>query len=190
MGTEAEVLDSLTGVLGATEEQSVGTGRGAQGKLVQSQGLTTGLLDAGTGGSGETQSSDRQLGDVQETVVVSDGTDDNDGLALLGLGDVGSNARERDGGTVDARHKETAENSLVELGLRTACNTKENRSVFRFFLNILISKQFASTADFDFDFFFFFGRFAFLHSLKGTGISYGQGSGRASQAPASKRSRS
>jgi len=163
--TEAEVLDSLTGVLGTTEEQSVGTGRGAQSKLVQSQGLTTGLLDAGTGGSGETQSSDRQLGDVQETVVVSDGTDDNDGLALLGLGDVGSDARERDGGTVDARHKETAENSLVELGLRTACRSKRTgQSSYSDFLN---SEQFASNADFDFE---FSGRFAFFNFfLQGNG---------------------
>lgn len=125
---ETEVLNSLTGVLGATEEQGVGTGRGTQSKLVQGEGLTTGLLDTGTSGSGEAQGSNGQLGDVQETVVVGDGADDNDGLALLGLGDVGSDARERDGGTVDARHEETAENSLVEVGLGTAW--KEQVSLF------------------------------------------------------------
>lgn len=125
---ETEVLDSLAGVLRATQEESVGTGRSAQGKLVQGEDLTTGLLDAGTGGSGEAQSGDRQLGDSQEAVVVGDGADDNNGLALLGLGDVGSNSRERDRGAVDARHEETAENSLVEVGLRAAY-VKYTRSV-------------------------------------------------------------
>jgi hypothetical protein len=34
---------------GSTEEQSVGTGRGAESKLVESQSLTTGLLNASAG---------------------------------------------------------------------------------------------------------------------------------------------
>jgi hypothetical protein len=60
--THAKVLDSLAGVLGATEEESVGTSRSPQGKLVNSENLTTRLFDAGTCGSGDTQSSDGELG--------------------------------------------------------------------------------------------------------------------------------
>lgn len=129
VGTEAEVLHGLTGVLGATEEQGVGTGRGTQSKLVQGEGLTTGLLNTGTGSGGEAQSSDGELGDVQEAVVISDGTDHNNGLALLRLVDVGGDAGKRDRGTVDARHEEAAENGLVEVGLRAACQ-RDPRSVF------------------------------------------------------------
>jgi hypothetical protein len=60
VGTEAEVLDGLTGVLGATEENGVGTGRGPQSNLVNGEGLTTSSLDAGTGRGGEAESSDGQ----------------------------------------------------------------------------------------------------------------------------------
>lgn len=129
MGTEAEVLHGLTGVLGATEEQGVGTGRGTQSKLIQGEGLTTSLLDAGTGSGGEAQSSDGQLGNVQEAVVIGDGADNDHGLALLRLVDVRGDAGERNRGAVDARHEEAAENGLVEVGLRAAC--KRSRSVFR-----------------------------------------------------------
>ena len=125
---EAEVLHGLTGVLGATEEQSVGTGRGTQSKLVQGEGLTTGLLDTGTGGGGEAQSSDGQLGDVEEAVVIGDGANHDHGLALLRLVDVRGDARKRNRGAVDARHEEAAENGLVEVGLRAACQ-KIPRSV-------------------------------------------------------------
>lgn len=125
--TETEVLDSLTGVLGATEEQSVGTGRGTQSKLVQSEGLTTGLLDTGTGGGSEPQSSDGKLGGVQEAVVIGDGADHDHGLALLRLVDVRGNAGKRNWGPVDARHEEAAENGLVEVGLRAACQKIPNQ---------------------------------------------------------------
>lgn len=125
MRTEAEVLDSLTGVLGATEEQSVGTGRGTQSKLVQGEGLTTGLLDTGTGGGSEAQGSDGKLGDVQEAVVIGDGADHDHGLALLRLVDVRGDAGKRNRGAVDARHEEAAENGLVEVGLRAACQRSQ-----------------------------------------------------------------
>lgn len=119
--TEAEVLDSLPGVLRATEEQGVGTGGSAQSELVQSQDLTAGFLDAGTSGGSEPQSGDRQLRDGQEAVVIRHGADHNDGLALLRLVDVRGDTRKRNRGTVDARHEEAAENSLVEVRLRAAC---------------------------------------------------------------------
>lgn len=119
--TEAEVLHSLTGVLGTAEEQGVGTGGGTEGKLVQSKDLATGLLNASASSGGDTQSSERQLGDGQKAVIISNGSDHNDGLALVGLVDVRGNTRNRNRGAVDARHEEAAENSLVEVGLRAAC---------------------------------------------------------------------
>ena len=120
MRTEAEVLHGLTGVLGSTEEQSVGTGRGAESKLVESQSLTTGLLNASAGSSGETEGSNRQLGDGQKAVVVGDGADNDDSLALLCLTDVGNSARKGNRGAVDSRHEETTEDGLVEVGLGAA----------------------------------------------------------------------
>ena len=180
MRTEAEVLDSLTGVLGATEEQSVGTGRGTQSKLVQGEGLTTGVLDTGTGGGGESQGSDGKLGNVQEAVVIGDGPDHDHGLALLRLVDVRCNAGKRNRGAVDARHEEAAENGLVEVGLRAACQRSQIslRSWLKFegknssFRPCLLRRTRIG---------FWMGRGR---------ESYGPGSGTTSPAPASTRSRS
>jgi hypothetical protein len=57
VGTEAEVLHGLTGVLRATEEEGVGTGGSAESKLIQSQGLTASLLNASASGGSETEGS-------------------------------------------------------------------------------------------------------------------------------------
>src|SRR4051812_36900718 len=47
VGPEAEVLDSLAGVLGPAEQEGVGAGRGAHGELVDGEALAAGLEDAG-----------------------------------------------------------------------------------------------------------------------------------------------
>jgi hypothetical protein len=85
VGTKAEVLDGLTGVLGSTEEEGVGSSGEAGSDLVNGEGLTTGLQDAGTGRRSEAESRDGELGELEETVVVSDGADNDDGLSLVGL---------------------------------------------------------------------------------------------------------
>ena len=109
MGTKAEVLDSLTGVLGATEEDDVGASWGTESELVEGDALTTGLLDAGTSGCGELESADAQLWDLEQTVVIGDGADDSTDLVSMGLlvvlvGGDGNDLGERDRWGVDARH--------------------------------------------------------------------------------------
>lgn len=116
VGTEAEVLHGLTGVLGSTEDQSVGTSGGTEGQLVEGDGLTTGSNDASTGGSGEAEGSDGELGEGEHAVVVGDGADNDDG-ALLVLGGVANNAGKRNRGTVNLGHKQAAEDDLVEVGV-------------------------------------------------------------------------
>ena len=99
MGTEAEVLDGLTGVLGATEEEGVGTGGLLEGKLIQGDGLAASGLKTAAGSGGEAQSRNGDLGDLEQTVVVGDGTD-NDNGALLLLGCVGYDAGQGHGRAV------------------------------------------------------------------------------------------
>jgi hypothetical protein len=130
VGTEAEVLDGLTGVLGATEEEGVGTGRGAHGQLIDGQGLTTSGDNAGAGSVGVAEGSDRELGELKKTVVVSDGADQDDGLALVSLAGVlvgsgGNDLGERHGRAVDLAHVQTAEDSGVELAVGTAFAQKK-----------------------------------------------------------------
>lgn len=116
---KTEVLDGLTGVLGTTEDQSVAASGSTESKLIEGDGLTTGSEDASSGGSGEAEGSDGELGADQHAVVVGDGADNNDG-ALVILGEVGCNAREGDGRAVGLGHKQAAEDNLVEVGISAA----------------------------------------------------------------------
>lgn len=122
VGSETEVLDSLTGVLGATEEDDVGTGWCAEGELVECDGLTTGLLNAGTGSCGELERADAELGELEETVVIGDGTDNGADLALVDLGGVlvggdGDDLGERHWWGVDARHTQSVVVVVVRMFL-------------------------------------------------------------------------
>jgi hypothetical protein len=125
VGTKAEVLDGLTGVLGSTEEDGVGTSGETGGNLVDGENLTASLLDASAGRGGEAHGSDGELGELEEAVVVSDGADNDDGLALvvLRVGLVGGGSDdlgEGDGRAVDLGHHKTAEDNLVEGSVGTA----------------------------------------------------------------------
>lgn len=120
VGTKAEMPDGLTGVLGTAEEEGVGASGFLEGKLVESESLASGSENARAGRSCEAEGSDVQLGDLEETVVVGDGANNDDGLLLVAVLDVGRNARERHGGTVDAAHKQPAEDNLVEGRVGTA----------------------------------------------------------------------
>lgn len=104
VGSEAEVADGLTGVLGTTEDQSVASGGGTESKLVEGDGLTTGSDNASAGSGGEAQSSNGVLGELEKTLVVGDGADNDNGPLLLG-GSVGYEAGQRHRGTVDLGHK-------------------------------------------------------------------------------------
>jgi len=123
VGSETEVLDSLTGVLGATEEDDVGTGWGAESELVECDSLTTGLLNASTSSGGELQRADAELGKLEETVVIGDGTNDGTDLALVDLGSVlvggdGDDLGEGHWWGVDARHTQSPQDGGIELALR------------------------------------------------------------------------
>jgi hypothetical protein len=113
-----KVLDSLTSVLGTAKDDGVGTSGGTESKLIEGKNLTTSLQDASSSTLGETESSNRELGDFQKTGVISNGTNDNNSLSLLLLG-VANNAGERNRGAVDARHEKALKDSLVEVGVST-----------------------------------------------------------------------
>lgn len=102
MGAKAKVSDSLAVRSGASDDQGVLALGGSHGQLVQGDGLTTSLQDGGLGASSESQGSNGGLGELQQSVVVGDGTDNDNGLfggALL-LQDAG-NSGNRNGGLVD-----------------------------------------------------------------------------------------
>ncbi|TGO55093.1 hypothetical protein BOTNAR_0252g00120 [Botryotinia narcissicola] len=113
------MLDSLSGVLWSSKENGVASSWGSESQLIQGQGLTTGSKNAGTGGSGEAESSNADLWDGQKTVVISDGSDDDDGSLLILVG-LGCDSGDGNGRSVDAGHKKSTKNDLVEGGFSAA----------------------------------------------------------------------
>lgn len=114
MGTEAEVLDGLTVVLGATQQQGVGAGGLLESELIEGQGAAASGKDARAGGGGESQGSDLHLGDLEQAVVIGDGADDNNRLLVVAVLQVGLDTGQGDGRAVDAGGKEAAQDNLVE----------------------------------------------------------------------------
>jgi hypothetical protein len=113
VGAHAEVLESLTGVLGSTEQEGVASSGSTQSQLIQSQALTASGNDASTSGGGESHGSDCDLGDLEQTVVISDGTDNDNNLILLVIADdLALDAGEGNGRSVDAGHKQATQNDL------------------------------------------------------------------------------
>lgn len=115
---KTEVLDRLSSVLGSPNEKGVASSRRSQRKLVESQSLASGCLDPGASSGRKPQSSNGELGDREKTVVISDGTNNDDGLVIVvgrvWVSTVLNDAGDRDRGPVDLGHEKTTENSLVE----------------------------------------------------------------------------
>lgn len=115
---KTEVLDRLSSVLGSPNEKGVASSRRSQRKLVKSQSLASGCLDPGASGGRKPQSSNGELGDREKTVVISDGTNNDDGLVIVvgrvWVSTVLNDAGDRDRGPVNLGHEKTTENSLVE----------------------------------------------------------------------------
>ena len=114
MRSEAEVLDSLSSVLGSSEQESVASGRGSQCQLIQSQSFSTCGKDTRTSCCGEPEGSNAELRNSQETVVIGDCANNDNSLVVGLLGRVGNNSRNRNRRSVDAGHEESAKNDLVE----------------------------------------------------------------------------
>lgn len=92
---EAKVLDGITRVLGAAEQEGVGAGGLLERELVEGERLSSRGEDAGAGRRGEAEGGHVQDGQLEQAVVVRDGADDHHG-PLVVLGQVGGDARERD----------------------------------------------------------------------------------------------
>lgn len=114
VGSKAEVLNSLSGVLGSSEEEGVASGRSSQGQLIQSQCLSTCSEDTRTSRRSESKGGNTELGNSQEAVVIGDCTNNDNGLVVGLLGGVRNNSGDRDWRSVDTGHEESAENDLVE----------------------------------------------------------------------------
>jgi len=121
VGTEAEVLESFTGVLGSTQEHGVGTSWGSHCELVEGKSLSSSGFDSCSRGPCEAESGNAQLWKFEEAVVISDSSNNHDSLLRIGLVnnvdtrlDGRDDARDGKWRTVGARHEKSAKHNLVE----------------------------------------------------------------------------
>lgn len=115
-----EVLEDGTSTAGTLQQNSLATSGALEGKLIEGDNLTAGLLDTGAGSLSNVEGSDGNLGAGEDAVIISDGSDDDeDGLGGLSLS-MRSELLEGDGRSVGAGHNQAAEDDLVEVSLGTA----------------------------------------------------------------------
>jgi len=84
MRAKAKVLDSLTRVLGTTEQNHIRASRGTHSELVESDALAAGLLNTRARRRGEAEGADGHFRDLVEAVVIGDGANDGADFALEG----------------------------------------------------------------------------------------------------------
>lgn len=120
VGAESEMLEGFSAVLRSSEDQGVAASRSSESQLVERNRLTASSDNSGTGSGCEPKGGNSRLGESQETVVIGDGADNDDGALLALLADVGDNAGQRNGRAVDLGHEKSSEDHLVECGIGSA----------------------------------------------------------------------
>lgn len=110
----AEEFVGLPGCLAPSEEKGVGASGRAESELVESEDLAAVLEDALAGALSEPQSTDCELGEVEEAGIIGDGADDDDNLVFLALGKA-SHLDQRQRGLVGPAHAQALENDAVEV---------------------------------------------------------------------------
>ena len=116
--SSSEVLLGFTGSV-CSQEESVSTSGGLHNEFVESHALATSLGDSGTGGLGEAEGSNVNLGHVEESFIIGDGGDGDDGTVSLGtevLDDFGEGKR----GTIGSGGEESSEDGLSEGGFSSS----------------------------------------------------------------------
>jgi len=95
LASSTKVLVRFSGGSSSSEKESVGSSRGSEGKLIESEAFTPGSEDSSTCGFSETKSTDRELRVLQVSDVISDGSNNDGGFSLFSL-DEPSDSSERD----------------------------------------------------------------------------------------------
>lgn len=118
--TETEVSDGLSGVSWTSEEDGVLALWSSDSQLVQGDSLTTSLDDSSLGRGGESQSGNGGLWNLQQSDVIGDGTNNDNGLVsstllLQGVVDSGK----RHWWSVDLRQEQRSQDNLVEWSVGT-----------------------------------------------------------------------
>jgi hypothetical protein len=116
----AKVTAGFASVAFSLDENGVVAGWSHQSQLIESDHFAASLCDSLAGTLGDAESTDAELGNLQQTQVVGDSADDDCDIGFLSLALVQQtdNALQRNNGLVDFAHKQTLEDDLVKLLVR------------------------------------------------------------------------
>jgi len=117
----AKVTVGRTGSAASLHQDGVLSLGGLEGQLIEGENLSAGFEDAFAGARGDVHGAQRQLGNLVETKIVSDGANDDGGLAIAAwLLHHAGDASDGHGWSVHAAHIKTFQDNLVELGVGSA----------------------------------------------------------------------
>jgi len=120
-GSLAEVTVGRTGSAASLHQDGVLSLGGLEGQLIEGENLSAGFEDAFAGARGDVHGAQRQLRNLVETKIVSDGANDDGGLAIAAwLLHHAGDASDGHGWSVHAAHIKTFQDDLVELGVGSA----------------------------------------------------------------------
>lgn len=122
MWPEPKMLHGLPRILWSSKQHAVTSSGGSQCQLINRQALSARFLDSRACRRGKTQSGNGEFRYFEQTVVIGDGADYDEGFGILGrVRGVSSQTGKGDGGTIDAGGEEAAEEDLVERGVGATC---------------------------------------------------------------------
>jgi len=117
----AKVTVGRTGSAASLHQDGVLSLGGLEGQLIEGENLSAGFEDAFAGARGDVHGAQRQLRNLVETKIVSDGANDDGGLAIAAwLLHHAGDASDGHGWSVHAAHIKTFQDDLVELGVGSA----------------------------------------------------------------------
>ena len=119
----AEVFLSFTSG-GSSQQEGVGTSGSLHNEFINGLALATSFGDAGTSSLGEAESSNVDLRAVQNTFVISDSANNNNGSVSFGT-KVLNNFGDGDRGSVGTGGNESAQDGLSEGGASSAGEESE-----------------------------------------------------------------
>jgi hypothetical protein len=113
-----EVSFSLSLLSGSLKEDGVLSLGVLESELIESDDFTTSGSNSLSSGLGDSESANSELGDLKESDVVGDGTNNNSSLVLSAISlHLSDESSKRKWGSVDAGHKQSLEDDLVEGGI-------------------------------------------------------------------------
>lgn len=116
------MLDGLASCSLSLHQNRVVTSWRSQSQLIECDDLSTSLSDALACTFSDAKSTDAQLGNLHQAQIIGDGTDNNRDIVLSGFASLqqARHALQRDDWAMDAAHKQTLQDDLVELLMRSS----------------------------------------------------------------------